>query len=203
MKKGERKIRTDKCGNFCFVNNVGGSFVFCKEPLSIEKEQFRYVSQLPTVFTFQEWEELLLESNQWWLPTRALFNDLVITFYNKYKEDWRDLRWNDYEDWYDLRWKDVWKVFRKVFWIKEWLYNPYIGIWYRDGWNFFYSCSNLRGSNEKKTALWIDEWRVCTFMNCIPETELWIRPVSLLSNRQFELWGSDFIYVDLNNEHWH
>jgi hypothetical protein len=55
MKKVENKIRTDKCGNFCFVNKVGGEFVFSKQPISIDKEGFFYYSDKPpTVFTFQE-----------------------------------------------------------------------------------------------------------------------------------------------------
>ena len=204
MKKAENKMATDKCGNFCFINKVGGEFVFSKDPISIDKEGFFYYSdKLPTVFTFQEWEQLLLDTNWRHYPCREMYNQLVKEFYDKYKEDWRDLMWDTNDEWYDLRWHNVGTKFRKLFWFKEWLYNPYVHDWIREDWNFFYSCSRQRGANHKMTALWVGNNRVCTFMNCSPDTPLWIRPVSLFPNKNLEWCSDNFIYVDLNNEHWH
>jgi hypothetical protein len=144
----------------------------------------------------------LLDTNWWHYPCREMYNQLVKEFYDKYKEDWRNLMWDTNDEWYDLRWPNVGTKFRRLFWFEKWLYNPYIHDWFREDWNFFYSCSRQRGVNNKMTALWIGNDRVCTFMNCVPETPLWIRPVSLFPNKNLEWCSDNFIYVDLNNEHW-
>ena len=59
----KKRMPTDKCGNFCFVNKVGGEYVFAREPIYIDKSDTDYyTSKLPTVFTFQEWEEILVDT---------------------------------------------------------------------------------------------------------------------------------------------
>lgn len=202
MRKDKKEMPTDSCGNFWFVNKVGGEYAFAKEPIYIDKSDmpFAYKSNLPTVFTFQEWEELLVDSNLWTIPTKFMFDQLVEEFYNMYNAGTWELRNNEYNGWFNLVWLWVWDCFRKVFWLKEWYYNPFIEDNFdnRKWWSYFYSSSRVSGTKNSRYALWIKENRVCSCMEGTEDMPLWIRPVTLFPNREISYnKGSNFIYLKI------
>ena len=197
----KKRIPTDKCGNFWFVNKVGGEYAFAKEPIYIDKSATDYYkSKLPTVFTFQEWEELLCDSNLWNIPTKFMFDQLVKEFYDKYNAgDW-ELSVSEYSHWYDITWLWVWDCFRHIFWLKEWNYNPFVNDKFDDRkWcSYFYSSDKPSCMTHSRYALWVSKNRVCSCMVGGEDMSLWIRPVTLFPNRDISYnTEGNFIYLKI------
>lgn len=201
MKKKRKEMPTDKCGNFWFLNKVGGEYVFAKEPIYIDKSTtYYYKSKLPTVFTFQEWEELLLDSNLWNIPAKFMFDQLVKEFYDKYNTGQWEISADEINGWYNITWIWVWDWFRYVFWLKEWNYNPFINEPFDDRkwWSYFYSSDKVNHSSYGRYALWISRNRVCSCMVSWEDTPLWIRPVTLFPNREISYnKEGNFIYLKI------
>jgi len=186
MRKKEKKMPTDKCGNFWFLNKVGGEYVFAREPIYIDKSTtYYYKSKLPTVFTFQEWEELLVDSNLWNIPARFMFDQLLKEFYDKYNPGTWEISVDEYSGWYNIIWVWVWDFFRQLFWLKEWNYNPFVNDTFNDKkrWCYFYSSDKANHTSHSRYALWVGRNRVCSCMVSSEDTPLWIRPVTLFPNR--------------------
>lgn len=202
MRKKEKKISTDSCGNFLFVNKVGGEYAFAKEPIYIDKSAtLYYKSQLPTVFTFEEWEELLFDSNLWNIPTKFMFDQLVKEFYDRYNAGtWEISASEDYGGWRNITWLWVWDCFRHIFWLKEWYYNPFVEDKFDDRkWrSYFHSSSRVSWSSHSNYALWISKNRVCSCMIGWEAMPLWIRPVTLFPNRKISYnTEGNFIYLKI------
>ena len=201
MRKDKKEMPTDSCGNFWFVNKVGGEFAFAKEPIYIDKSNFDYYkSKLPTVFTFEEWEELLFDSNLWTMPPVLMFDQLVKEFYDKYNVGEWEIRANEAVGWFDINWLWVWDCFRHIFWLKEWRYNPFVKDPFDDRkwWSYFYSSSKVNWSSHSRYALWISKNRVCSRMVSWEDTPLWIRPVTLFPNREISYnTEGNFIYLKI------
>lgn len=202
MRKDKKEMPTDSCGNFWFVNKVGGEFAFAKEPIYIDKSDmpFAYKSNLPTVFTFEEWEELLYDSNLWTMPPVLMFDQLVKEFYDKYSVGQWEIRTAGDDGWWNVTWIWVWDCFRYAFWLKEWYYNPFIEDKFDDRkWrSYFHSGSKVNWAQYSRYVLWINKNRVCSRMIGWEAMPLWIRPVTLFPNREisYNKW-SNFIYLKI------
>lgn len=197
----KKRMPTDKCGNFWFVNKVGGEYAFAKEPIYVDKSATDYYkSKLPTVFTFQEWEELLVDSNLWNIPAKFMFDQLVKEFYDRYNAGFWEITADTEYGWFNVTWLWVWDFFRKIFWLKEWNYNPFVNDKFDDRkwWSYFYSGDRPNHITNSRYALWIGKNRVCSCMVSWEEMPLWIRPVTLFPNRDISYnTEGNFIYLKI------